>query len=101
MHCMQTLIAAMAVCIIHINSVNCEKCCEGICEIDGEEKYFSLDSRTNNCGECCMRPEDYDLYHKFEKNLLPANDTVTPCLDLHYNVYLETVTHGAGMLDVS
>jgi hypothetical protein len=44
-----------------------------------------------------MAPDDYDLYHKFEKNLLPANST-TICSDLGYNEYLETVTHGTLVL---
>ena len=72
-----------------------EMCCKGACEVDGEEKYYSIDTRTGLCGECCMKPEDYDLYKKFEKGLEPAmNGTVTPCADLNYNVYLETETHG-------
>ena len=72
-----------------------EMCCKGACEVEGEEKYYSIDTRTNLCGECCMKPEDYDLYKKFEKGLEPSfNGTVNPCPDLNYHTYLETVTHG-------
>mgnify|MGYP003385198470 CR=1 FL=1 len=77
-----------------------EKCCEGTCTVDGEEKFWSLDDRTGYCGECCMKPEDYDLYHKFEKNLLPANST-TICSDLGFNDYLMTETHGAGAVKMT
>lgn len=75
-------------------SEDTEQCCVGKCSVDGEEKFYSIDDKTNYCGEACMKPEDYDLYHKFEKNLLPANATVTPCADLNYHTYLDTVTHG-------
>jgi hypothetical protein len=72
-----------------------EMCCKGVCEVDGEEKYYSIDTRHNMCGECCMKPEDFDLYKKFEKGLEPApNGTVTPCADLNYHTYVETETHG-------
>ena len=66
-----------------------EPCCVS-CTVPGEEKYYSIDDRHNNCGECCMRPEDYDLYKKFEKGLEKANST-TPCADLHFLTYTETV----------
>ena len=72
-----------------------EMCCQGACTVEGEEKFYSIDDRTGYCGECCMAPEDYDLYHKFEKNLLPANST-TICADLHYTTYIDTPTHGFG-----
>jgi hypothetical protein len=71
-----------------------EMCCKDACVTTGEEKFYSIDTRHNNCGECCMRPEDYDLYKVFEPGLTPANGTVTPCADLNYHTYLETVTHG-------
>jgi hypothetical protein len=71
-------------------------CCEGVCLTEGEEKYYSIDTKHNMCGECCMRPEDFDLYQKFEKGLTAANGTVTPCFDLNYISYIETETHGAG-----
>ena len=81
--------------VVSVLSEGDEKCCAGACTVEGEEKFYSIDDRVNNCGECCMKPEDYDLYHKFEKNLLPTNST-SICSDLHYNQYVDTVTHGAG-----
>ena len=71
-----------------------EKCCV-TCTNPGEEKYYSIDERRNNCGECCMKPEDYDLYKKFEKGLEKAQSS-TPCADFNYHTYLETETHGFG-----
>jgi hypothetical protein len=76
-----------------------DPCCV-TCEVEGQEKYYSIDKRFNNCGECCMSPDDYDLYSKFEKGLEKANSS-TPCADLHFNVYIETVTHGAGPIKMT
>ena len=28
-----------------------EMCCKGSCEVEGEEKYYSIDARHNMCGE--------------------------------------------------
>ena len=93
--------AAAALLVVGVASAE-EKCCVGACEAEGEEKFYSIDDRSNMCGECCMKPEDYDQYHKFEKNLLPAfNGTVYPCADLHYDVYVDTVTHGAGPVQMT
>lgn len=67
-------------------------CCKACTE--PKEKYLSIDTAHNMCGECCMEPKDYNLYHVFEKNLEKANST-TPCADRGYANYSETVTHGA------
>ena len=48
-----------------------------------------------------MSPDDYDLYHKFEKNLLPAEGTNTPCADHGYPRYKKTLTHGAGPIKMT
>ena len=61
--------------------------------MEGETKYFSIDTKHNMCGECCMKPDDFSKYHMFEPGLTLANST-TPCLDLNYATYTETVTHG-------
>jgi hypothetical protein len=84
---------------------NTEKCCE-VCTVEGEEKYYSIARQWTiagpwNCGESCMRPEDYDTYLLYEPNLLPANGTNTPCLDNGYDIYLETETHGKGELEMT
>lgn len=96
------IVGATAVFLVQGTSAAEIKCCVGACEVEGEEKYYSIDDRTDMCGECCMMPEDYDLYHKFETNLLPAfNGTVTPCSDLQYDIYVETETHGAGPVQMT
>jgi hypothetical protein len=84
-----------------LSVVSSEKCCEGVCLVEGEEKYYSIDTRFNTCGECCMRPEDFTLYSKFEKGLTAANETVTPCADLKYETYTKTETHGAGSVTMT
>ena len=53
-------------------SVGNEPCCQGACAVAGEEKYWSIAAGilgTKHCGECCMDPSKYKLYHFFEKNL--------------------------------
>lgn len=70
------------------------------CSIAGQEKFYSIDTRHNSCGECCMDPADYDLYKKFEPGLEKTNSS-TPCLDLKYPKYVETVTHGFGTVKMT
>merc|ERR1711907_928239 len=74
------------------------KCCEGACTTAGEEKYWSIASGIfgdKHCGECCMKPSDYKLYHFFEKNLTHS-DVASPCESFGYTKYDSTVTHGFG-----
>ncbi len=47
-----------------------------------------------------MDPADYDLYKKYEPGLEKANSS-TPCLDLKYPKYTETVTHGFGTVKMT
>jgi hypothetical protein len=75
-------------------------CCVGACTAPGEEKYYSIDTRHNSCGECCMNPNDYDTYKKFEPGLEKANST-SPCLDLKYPKYIGTETHGFGTIKMT
>mmetsp|Transcript_1035 Transcript_1035/g.1038 ORF Transcript_1035/g.1038 Transcript_1035/m.1038 type:complete len:105 (-) Transcript_1035:188-502(-) len=84
-----------------LSFVSSELCCQGQCTIQGEEKYYSIDTRHNMCGECCMKPEDYDLYKKFEKGLTAANGTVNPCYELNYPTYVQTETHGFGTVTMT
>ena len=71
------------------------ECCVGACEVEGEEKYYSIDTRHDLCGECCMKPSLYGLYHLFEKSLVKAEDgDLFPCEPLGFPKYTETVTHG-------
>merc|ERR1711959_717259 len=74
------------------------KCCVGKCSVAGEEKYWSIASGIlgkQHCGEACMKPSDYKLYHFFEKNLTKS-DSDTPCSDFGFTVYDSTPTHGFG-----
>lgn len=78
-----------------------QKCCEGTCETVGLEKYYSIAKSLGkvgqlNCGECCMSPDDYPLYLKFEPNLLPANTSTTnnPCGFFNFTLYTGTEVHG-------
>jgi hypothetical protein len=87
--------------VFHRLSTAADLCCEGACVTEGEEKYYSIDTRFNTCGECCMRPEDFDLYQKFEKGLTASNGTITPCADLDYIYYIKTETHGAGPIKMT
>ena len=64
------------------------------------------------CGETCLDPSKFKIYHLFEKNLTAATggppNTTHPCslqltaADTHYTVYNSTVTHGVpGLLAVT
>merc|ERR1711865_558589 len=74
-------------------------CCQGSCKVAGEEKYYSVAKSlfgTKHCGECCMNPSKYNLYHIFEKNLTKA-DNDSPCsTTFGYTKYDSTATHGFG-----
>ena len=70
-----------------------EKCCEE-CTVEGEIKYYSIDSLWNKCGECCMDPDKYWIYKIFESGLTEA-DSDHPCEERGYTEYETTETHGA------
>ena len=70
-----------------------EKCCVE-CTVEGEIKYYSIDSLWNRCGECCMNPDKYWIYHIFESGLTEA-EVDHPCEELGYTEYEKTETHGA------
>merc|ERR1711990_669998 len=82
-----------------IQAPSTEPCCVGTCNATaGEEKYWSIASGifgTKHCGECCMKPSDYKLYHFFEKNLTKSA-SASPCSGFGYTKYDSTVTHGFG-----
>ena len=70
-----------------------EMCCVE-CTVEGEIKYYSIDSLWDRCGECCMNPDQYWIYHIFEPGLTEA--TVDhPCEEFGYTEYEKTETHGA------
>ena len=70
-----------------------EKCCVE-CTVEGEIKYYSIDKIFDRCGECCMNPDKYWIYHIFESGLTEA-DVDHPCEELGYTEYEKTETHGA------
>jgi len=67
------------------------KCCEACA--DGKEKFYSVDTKHDRCGECCMKPKLYWLYHLFESGLTKAEDE-NPCHELGYTEYETTEKHG-------
>ena len=86
-------------------------CCNGTCP-EGTKKFYSVDHGFGHqpfCGETCLDPKKYKLYHLFEKNLTEATEYPThPCMHQfdtkggHYSVYTKTVTHGVpGLLSVT
>ena len=79
-----------------IDVQNATRCCEGPCNTTGTKKYYSIAQSlkgTWHCGECCIKPSSYWLFHIFEKNLTEAA-TPSPCASFGYTRYEETVTHG-------
>merc|ERR1712166_714288 len=81
-----------------------EKCCTDC--VAPQVKYFSVDVPHGFCGETCIRPRSFGLFHLFEKNLTKAIDN-TPCIEQftptggHYTNYTSTVTHGVPGLKVT
>jgi len=80
-----------------------EPCCQGKCQTEGEEKYWSIASGIlggKHCGECCMDPSKYNLFHFFEKNLTKS-ESDSPCKGFGYTKYDSTVTHGFGPVSMT
>ena len=71
-----------------------EPCCQNACTDPSQNKYYSIDTRHDLCGECCMADSDYKKYKIFEPGLEKA-DNDNPCSGFGYPKYTETVTHGA------
>jgi len=80
-----------------------EPCCQGACQQSGLEKYYSIAASKAgkpHCGEVCMNPSKYNLFHFFEKNLTKAT-TDSPCEGFGYTVYDSTVSHGFGPVKIT
>merc|ERR1712166_782308 len=81
-----------------------EKCCTDC--VAPQVKYFSVDVPHGFCGETCIRPRSFGLFHLFEKNLTRATGN-TPCREQftpnggHYTNYTSTVSHGGFGLKVT
>ena len=75
-------------------SVYTEEMCCVECTVEGEKKYYSIDTMFNRCGECCMNPDKNWIYHIFESGLTEA-EVEHPCAEFGYTEYETTETHGA------
>merc|ERR1711934_969213 len=95
------IVAVVATCAIAapVNSTGGDQpCCQGACQAKGQAKYWSIAEGilgVKHCGECCMDPKDYKLYHLFEKNLTKSA-VDSPCESFGFTKYDSTVTHGFG-----
>jgi len=71
-----------------------ELCCQ-TCP-DGQQKYYSVDMKHGHCGEACIDPSKFGIFHVFESNLTIADGSTgfSSCADLGWPKYTETVTHG-------
>merc|ERR1711907_497592 len=87
-----------------MNATSSEPCCVGACNATaGLAKYWSIASGifgTKHCGECCMKPSQYPLYHFFEKNLTKS-ESDEPCKGFGFTKYDSTVTHGFGPIKMT
>ena len=70
-----------------------EKCCVE-CTNENEQKFYSIDTLFDRCGECCFNPKKYWLYRIFEFGLKEA-EVDHPCQEAGYTEYEVTETHGA------
>ena len=86
-------VVLLLLCLLVATVVSDEMCCYE-CTVEGEIKYYSIDKLWNRCGECCMDPDQYWIYHIFESGLTEA-DVDHPCEELGYTEYEKTETHGA------
>ena len=77
-----------------IAAVTSDTPCCVTCTVEGEKKYYSVDSIFDRCGECCMNPDKYWIYHIFEPGLTEA-EVDHPCDEIGYSEYEKTETHGA------
>ena len=106
-----TLFAASNASPVDTSSIKTEAspCCANACTAP-EIKYYSVDHGMFHhpfCGETCLDPKKFSIYHLFEKNLTVA-DGEHPCSRQFtedggfYSVYNSTVTHGVpGLLSVT
>ena len=88
---MKTLVLLLALLFSVVASE--EMCCVE-CTREDEIKYYSIDKLFDRCGECCMNPDKYWIYHIFEPGLTEAK-VDHPCEEFGYTEYEKTETHGA------
>ncbi len=75
------LVALAGVCALSTTDQPCCKSC-----VEPQEMYWSIDKLNNMCGQCCMEPKNYPIFHIFEANLTKATDN-TPCGERKYPYY--------------
>ena len=75
-----------------------EKCCE-TCSAKNEIKYYSIDTKYDKCGECCLNPKLFSLFKLFESGLTLAEDKT--CESLGYAEYEVTESHGVFPIKVT
>jgi len=76
-------------------------CCKTCNVVQGYHKFYatgysySIESNPflSRCGETCITDDIYPIVKIYAPNLENATDN-TPCADLNYTVYNETVTYG-------
>ena len=89
------LIFAILLSFISAEEMCCEKCTD-----QKTKKYYSIDTIFDRCGECCIEPDKYWIYHIFEPGLKEA--TVDhPCFEEGYTLYETTEKHGAFGIEVT
>ena len=81
------LVAAIAV---HAESVTDQPCCKSC--VEPQEMFWSIDKLNNMCGQCCMDPKNYPIFHIFEANLTKATDN-TPCAERKFPYYKVRAKH--------
>ena len=69
---------------------NFEKCCTECPE--GTVKYYSIDTKHDRCGECCLKPCLFYMFKLYEKGLTLANEIT--CESIGYSEYEKTESHG-------
>jgi hypothetical protein len=75
---------------------------QGPCTDPSTAKYYSIDTRFNQCGETCFPPSKFNTFKLFERGLKAAEDDVYPCMTHGYTKYVNSPTHGVpGVLSVT
>jgi len=100
--------------ITHIYAFNLRGCPSGVCHDTVEkpccqncktplQKFISVDHGFGHapfCGETCIDPKKFGIYHLFEPNLTKAENISNPCGHQYgpngrtFSHYNSTVTHG-------
>ena len=91
------IFALALILFVYVNAE--DKCCVE-CTNEDTKKYYSIDTIFDRCGECCIDPDYYWIYHIFEPGLTEA-EVDHPCEENGYSEYETTETHGAFGIEVT